>query len=159
MNPQEIAETFQLRPATELDKPFVYNSWLRSYEDSDVARSLKNPDLKPFASLLPTEVNRQHPSLYWGLQRMRIDDILKSSECLVIAYKEDPSVTAGFVVGKSGEPTRLDYVFVKPEFRGAGLATWALKSVYIGKHSNVIYTHITRTFKTVSPYWEYKPIV
>lgn len=94
---------FQVRQARESDLAFIYNTWLDSYVESRLARTLK-------------------PTIYRDRQRRLINNILSrpTVHALVASPPGDDLTVLAWAVVEA--PDVAHYVFTKRTFRRFGLA-------------------------------------
>jgi GNAT superfamily N-acetyltransferase len=84
------------------DRAFIYSSWLRSYRDSEFARSLST-------------------DIYFHGHRQVLERILDRATTIVACDPEDPDHIYGWLCHEMGYPPILHYVYVKHPYRGMGL--------------------------------------
>ena len=70
----------RLRTLTEEDKPFIFNSWLKSYRFSHFGEKITN-------------------TIYFEDHHKIIENILKKAKVVVACNEEDPSQDYGYIVG------------------------------------------------------------
>lgn len=126
----KISETpWCIRPASALDIPFIYSSWLKSFKhDSALGKSMRS-------------------SVYFEQYRSVIDLLLEDSQTFVAHLPDEPNVIIGYIVFESYEmnPTAaIHYAFVKESFRRMGILTSLLNCIDSSK--SLQYTHKTNTF-------------
>lgn len=116
------APPVEVRAANLGDRAYVIETWLQSYRDS------------VFASRLPHDV-------YWsrfghvGL----VEDTLERVPVTVLCMPDEPAFIYGWACAGGG---RLEYVFVRHDFRRLGFGTELLRSLDIGRRARV--SHVTR---------------
>jgi GNAT superfamily N-acetyltransferase len=122
---------FDIRPGEPEDHAFIYATWLRSYRDSNAARSLVDD-----------------PRFYYEYHHAIIEAILSRGSVTVAVAIGDPKTILGYAVH---EPRTLHYVYVKHGFRRMGIAK-ALLSFPIET-----YTHRSKmaAVLTVPRTWHY----
>lgn len=107
---------------TESD--FVYSTWIKSYRSSGAVRGIPTP-------------------LYNRGQRARIARILKNHDTLVtvVAPQEEPELILGYLV--QGQPNILHYIYVKKNYRNAGIARILLEpyASLLEDKQPLFYTH------------------
>lgn len=141
----KISETpWRIRPASALDIPFIYSSWLKSFKhDSALGKSMRS-------------------SIYFEQYREVIDQILEDSQTFVAHLPDEPNVIIGYIVFESyaSIPTAtIHYAFVKESFRRIGVFTSLLKLIDYSKPWQ--YTHKTNTLIKVlgsDTDWIYNPL-
>lgn len=96
-----------LRPATEVDLPFIVSTWLESYIRSPATRRIPK-------------------AVFLGYHRQVIDRILAQHGAMVACDPGDPDVLYGWRV--LGGPALLHYCYVKETRRNQGVARALLGS-------------------------------
>lgn len=101
----------RVRPATDQDISFIFNSWLKSFRDSGVlSRSVPN-------------------TIYFQNHHKILQKILKRSQANIACNPQDPSQIYGYIVGEYIEGIFiLHYVYVKHSFRKMGIGKELLNS-------------------------------
>jgi ribosomal protein S18 acetylase RimI-like enzyme len=119
-------ENCRLRPLTEEDHPFLYNSWLKSYRFSLFAERITN-------------------TIYFEDHHKLIEKIINNSKTLIACNPSDPSQLYGYIVAGEEEGVLVvHFLYVKHTFRNMGIGKTLLDAV--GHSSDVasVYTHHTR---------------
>lgn len=99
------------RPAVESDIGFILRTWLDSYRDS------------PFVKQLPIEVYEQ-------VQKEAIMQLISSNQVLIACVPEDHDILIGFICyNNTNAPTTVHYVYVKFNYRNAGVAQMLLNNI------------------------------
>lgn len=114
---------FDIRPLLSADVPFVYNSWLKSYRDSPMVKSIPN-------------------TIYYAEHHKVIENLLKQTNCLaaVACNPEDANQIYGYIVGEMIEKALcVHWVYCKHPFRGNGIAKALFQ--WIGESTANTYTH------------------
>lgn len=118
---------FTIRPLSKEDVPFIYNSWLKSYRDSPMVKSIPN-------------------TIYYAEHHKVIENLLRQPGCLagVACNPEDANQIYGYVVGETlpGIPDPclcIHWVYCKHPFRGNGIAKALFQ--WIGQAKSNVYTH------------------
>lgn len=119
VSPVSPKAEFTLRPATDADLPFVFDSWRRSYGDAEFARS---PDL----------------ATYIRTQRAVIEQALGTSRVTVAHDQEDERHILGWVCYR---PSVVHYLFVKKPVRGWGIGTALLTHAWPDASGALFTTH------------------
>lgn len=122
------------RPMEESDKPFVFSSWLRSYQQSrDVC-----------GVIAPVYYKEQH----YIIERL----LLRPIDVVVLASEEDPATVIGWMASSQ---TWLHYLYIKYPFRRMGLA----KSLVGDPERWSCYTHRTPVLNRLKlpPKWDFNP--
>lgn len=115
----------QIRSATESDVAFVFNSWLKSYRNSNSCKSISNP-------------------VYFDFQHKVIEKLLARCVVLVVCEATDPSQIYGYIVYESVEGIPiLHYAYVKHAFRGMGICSMLFAEAQLNKDTGGFYTHET----------------
>lgn len=94
----------RIRKATEADVNFIFNSWLKSYRDSALARSITD-------------------TIYFNEHHKVIEDILKTCEVLVACNNSNPGEIYGYCVFEQVDGFFVThFAYVKHTFRNLGIA-------------------------------------
>lgn len=118
-----------LRPANAEDVGFIFNSWLKSFRNSE------------YASEIPNEI-------YFSEHHKLIERLLQKYEVIVAANPEDPSQIYGFIcAGLTDGVFTLHYVYVKHTFRRMGIGAALLNAFEHDPEFAAIYTHKSRSAK------------
>ena len=116
----------RLRTLTEEDKPFIFNSWLKSYRFSHFGEKITN-------------------TIYFEDHHKIIENILKKAKVVVACNEEDPSQVYGYIVGGAEEGIFiLHFIYVKHTFRNMGIGKTLLDAMGHDKEKAAVYTHHTR---------------
>ncbi len=92
------------RPMVADDAAFIFDSWLKSYRDSEFAMRVRGP-------------------LYRAQQHDLIEKLLRRGHGVVAADAEEPWHIVGYVAGEAfGALTCIHYLYVKQNFRRKGIA-------------------------------------
>jgi hypothetical protein len=116
-----------LRPASALDLPFIYSTWLRNYRHSSTG----------FAQAIDKEIYYEFHHLVIG----RIID--RGASLLVASDKVDASVIYGYLVWERlPNQDVVQYAYVKKAFRGLGICTDLIREAGL-RTTALLYTHQT----------------
>ena len=119
-------ENCRLRPLTEEDYPFLYNSWLKSYRFSPFAERITN-------------------TIYFEDHHKLIEKIIDNSKTLIACNPSDPSQLYGYIVAGEEEGVLVvHFVYVKHTFRNMGIGKTLLDAMGHDKEKAGVYTHHTR---------------
>lgn len=119
-----------LRPPTESDTNFIFNSWLKSYRSSAFAKDQCN-------------------TVFFDNYKRVIATIIDRSLISILCSPDDPNHLYGYIVYEDlpGQNLLVHYVYVKHTYRKSGLAKELIKSAR--KNSNPILTsHNTNVCKS-----------
>ena len=115
----------RIRDATETDVNFIFNSWLKSYRDSEFAKHIAN-------------------EIYFAEHHKLVERLLKTNNVSVACDQSDPDHIYGFIcAGHTDGIFTVHYLYVKHTFRRFGIATALLDNLGHNKSSIGIYTHHT----------------
>jgi hypothetical protein len=117
----------EIRHLQELDLPFIFSSWLRSYkEESAFAKRIKNEVF-----------------YFWHHRIIEVTLAKPSVRVLVASDKDEPTVIYGYIVTEviNSEPKIIHYCFVKEHFRQMGIAKLLFKES--GIQGNFFISHFT----------------
>jgi len=101
-----------------IDEDFLYTTFMKGFRNSSFARSI------------PTKI-------YEFGQRQRINNIIehRETEVVIATDPSTPEVIYGYAI--KANPSLLHWIYVKPAFRGQGIARKLLE----GLGEAVMYTH------------------
>jgi GNAT superfamily N-acetyltransferase len=135
LEPPEAAVIF--RPANEDDRPFILNSWVRSYEETWLTNptGMTTDELRVFSGLRGDSAARAAKAFYERHQRRRAMSLLECSTCNVACIEDHPEDIVGWCCQDEPE---IHYVYVKAPFRGYGIGTALLPTF-----ARPVYTHMT----------------
>lgn len=123
---KDLKNQVRLRPATEVDVPFVFNSWLRCYRHSQNTRGCDNP-------------------VYFAQHHKVLEGLCKQAEIIIACNAEDISQIYGYVAHESVEDVPvIHFIYVKEIYRKFGVAKILLEALSVNKETPLFYTH--RTF-------------
>ena len=129
-----MAELFTIRDAQPDDVPFIFNSWLKSYRDSPMVKSIPN-------------------TIYYDEHHRVIERILQAptTKAFVACNPEDANQIYGYVIAdeKSDQTsgpyaTTYHWLYCKHPFRGNGIAKALFQKVQdrpVQPGHQTFYTH------------------
>ena len=116
----------RLRPATQEDVPFIFNSWLRSYKYSRWTKNITS-------------------QIYYSEHHKLIEKLLKNFSTIIACNDNDPSQIYGFISAGYVEGIFcMHYIYVKRTFRNLGIARTLLNSFEHDATTAGVFTHDTR---------------
>jgi hypothetical protein len=122
---EKINGPVRIRPATEADVSFIFDSWLRSYRGSKATWGIKNP-------------------VYYGSQHKLIEGLLRRCTVLVACNNADSGQLYSYVVTETVEGCLVvHYAYTKEAYRMLGLVGTMLKQIGFAKNKPTFYTHRT----------------
>lgn len=122
---QNPSELIRLRPATETDVPFIFNSWLKNYRHSINTRGCENP-------------------VYFAQHHKVLEGLCKRAEIWIACNPEDISQIYGYVAAEKIENlVVLHMTYVKETYRKLGIGKTLLKQVGVDYTQPMLYTHKT----------------
>jgi hypothetical protein len=128
----------RLRPATESDVPFIFNSWLRCYRHSLNTRGCENP-------------------VFFAQHHKVLEGICKQAEVIIACNVEDISQIYGYIAHEKTEDVSvIHFIYVKEIYRKFGLSNILLEAIGVTKDTPFFYTH--RTFVSESLEKKFKMI-
>lgn len=99
---------FQLRTVQPSDIPFLFNSWLKSYRDSPMVKSIPN-------------------TTYYNAHHTIIERLLKSPGAIayIACNPEDPDQIYAYIVGEYWQDvaTVIHWIYCKHPFRSNGIGS------------------------------------
>jgi GNAT superfamily N-acetyltransferase len=117
---------FVLRNMTENDKPFIYNSFLKSFKENSDSTWVSN-------------------GLYYRGQTEVVDFLLSSCNVLIACFPEDPEEILAYTLYQVEKDVLvLHYIYTRRSFQKTGIAREIINSIIPA--SIIIATHITYQF-------------
>lgn len=107
---------FTVRPACTDDVGLILNSWLKSYRQSEAARTVTN-------------------EIYYSEnigEKARIVSLMRKGQTLVACDPTEQDIVFGWVCADAVIPPVVHYVYVKSPYRRRGLARKLLKAAGVG---------------------------
>ena len=124
--------SIRIRPATEEDIPFIFNSWLKSYRNSFFARDVP-------------------PPVYFTEHHKVLEDIVKTNTVLVACNPDESNQIYGYMVaGTVDNVFVLQYAYVKHPYRSLGVGKLLLKAFNHEKGTAGFHTHSTRAGRDIA---------
>lgn len=121
--PNPLKSQVLIRDANEADVPFIFNSWLKSYRNASLCRSITNP-------------------VYFAFQHQLIEALLKHNYVKVVCTAADSNQLLGYIVYGEQEGIKIvHYAYIKHAFRNMGMCRMMLQSA--GIVNGGFYTHET----------------
>jgi len=124
MNSPEVLETtVTIRRPNPNDTSFIFNSWLKSFRNSDWARPM-------------------HNNVYFTAHHALVTDLLNHSDTFIACSKKNPSEIFGYAVGQRIDGVfTLHYIYVKHTYRQLGIGSLLMSC--FGRAGNELgcYTH------------------
>lgn len=121
-----LSGQIRLRPATESDVPFIFNSWLRCNRHSTNTRGCENP-------------------VYFAQHHKLIEGLCKKAEIFIACNEQDVSQIYGYICYERVEGLLVvHWIYTKESFRKLGIAKMMADKAGFKADEAVLYTH--RTF-------------
>ncbi len=117
----------KIRAPEESDKNFIFNSWLKSYRNSQAAKHVNNP-------------------IYYTVQAALITKLLSLYPTLVACDPESPNVIWGWI-NADATTNSVNYIYVKHPFRRVGVAKALAAAANIDVTLPINATHLTHAIK------------
>lgn len=115
-----------IRPATEADISFLFNSWLKSYKASPAVKSVPG-------------------AVYFDAQHKVLEQIFKRSQVLVACAPTDHNQIFGYCCTEIVDGVNiLHYAYTKEAFRRMGLQALLLEEAKLT--DSYFYSHYTKLF-------------
>lgn len=115
----------KLRPATEADAPFIFNSWLKCYRHSKAALQIQN-------------------EIYFQGQHRLIEGLVHRARFIIACNPADETQIYGYSCGETIEDvTCVHFIYVKEPYRKLGLACTLLAALGHVPGTPYLYTHKT----------------
>lgn len=122
---EKLKGPVRIRPATESDVSFIFDSWLRSYRGSKSTWGIRNP-------------------VYYGSQHRLIEGLVRRCQVLVACNHEDASQLYGYVVAEHIDGCLVvHFAYTKEAYRMLGIAAALLEQYKFNKSKPTFYTHRT----------------
>lgn len=133
-----------IRKAIDVDVPFIFNSWLRSYKESYFAKGIAG-------------------SIYYTEHHKLIEQLLKSCTVYIACDNSDSSSIFGYICAEEIDGIFVThFIYVKETYRKLGVATMLVKhfGVTPGEKAS-IYTHKTKIGHSIAEkkHFIYSPYV
>ncbi len=123
----------RLRTATQEDVSFIFNSWLKSYRQSNFARSIAN-------------------EVYFNEHHKVIEDLVRTNKVTVACSESDSNQLYGYIVAGTHEGFFvLHYIYVKHSFRAMGIGSMLLNSFEHDPSVASVCTHWNRVCDKLGP--------
>ena len=123
----------RIRPATQDDIGFIFNSWLKSYRNSHFAKFITN-------------------TVYYENHHKVIEQLVKDNEVKVACNENDPNQLYGYIcAGRLDGFFVCHYIYVKHSFRAMGIGKSLLNSFNHDADTASIYTAHTRICDRLAP--------
>lgn len=131
----QAVPALRIRPATEEDVNFIFNSWLKSYRDSFFGKNISK-------------------TIYFASHHKILEKLLKNCSVLVAVDANNPGDIVGYCVTEDVAGFQvIHFVYVKHIFRMLGIAKALLNAAKIDMTKASIYTHHTKScYKVVVRY-------
>lgn len=124
MSNEALKSQIRLRPATESDVAFIFNSWLRCFRYSSFA-SMSNP-------------------VYFQAHHKVIEAILKRSQVIVACDDKDVSHIFSYGVAEQIDGQLVvHFIYTKDKYRKLGIGLTVLEALGYKPGSTYLYTHKT----------------
>lgn len=121
-----------LRPANSEDIGFLFNSWLKSFRNSDFAKKIAN-------------------EIYYSEHHKIIEKLFAHYDVVVACNENDLAQIYGFMcAGDTENILTIHYIYVKHTFRRMGIAKSLLKSIGHDPDKACIYTHYSYKYKSIA---------
>lgn len=119
---------FVLREMTDLDKSFIYNSFLISYKAHSMSKYISN-------------------FIYFEQQAKIITELFKISTTLIACFPEAPDEIMGYIIYEYLKSTPIvHWCYIKKNFRHNGMFRTFLETITNPDHTAIICTHIPDYF-------------
>jgi len=123
----DLKSQVRLRPATESDVDFIFNSWLKCYRYS------------------PNTVGAQNP-VYFAQHHKLIEGLCKRANITIACNAADIAQIYGYVCSEMiDELPVIHFLYVKQPFRKFGIAMQLAEVAGFKRESPVFFTHRTFT--------------
>lgn len=123
----------RFRAATQEDVGFIFNSWLKSYRNSNFSRFISN-------------------TIYFGEHHKLIEELVSQNKVIVACNTEDPNQLFGYICAGEVEGFFVcHYIYVKHTYRNMGLGKELLNQFNHDPAKAGLYTHHTRIADRLAP--------
>lgn len=119
------------RPPDVSDKSFIFNSWLKSFRNSPLAKPLCN-------------------EVYFSNHKLIVENILKRSKIVIACSDEDPMQIFGYTIYEElpGGIIIMHYIYTKYTYRKLGIAQ-QLYDIVVKNDDPILYSHHTQVVDKV----------
>lgn len=116
----------RIRAATEEDVSFIFNSWLKSYRDSQFAKQITN-------------------TIYFAQQHKLIEKLLETCQVFVACNSTNPGDLYGYICFEKVDSIYvLHYIYVKHTYRKLGIAKMLAYYTDFCEEMANMYTHASK---------------
>ena len=123
----------RFRAATQEDVGFIFNSWLKSFRNSNYARYISN-------------------TIYFTEHHKLIEKLITENKVIVACNQEDPNQLFGYICAGNVEGFFIcHYIYVKHTYRNMGLGKELLNQFNHDPATAGLYTHHTRIADRLAP--------
>lgn len=121
------------RAATQEDVGFIFNSWLKSYRNSNFARFISN-------------------TIYYTEQHKIIETLISENKVIVACNEQDSNQLYGYICAGTVEGFLVcHYIYVKHTYRNMGIGKSLLSQMSHDPSNAALYTHHTRVADRLAP--------
>lgn len=125
-----VKDQVRLRPATDTDVPFIFNSWLKCYRHSPNTKGCENP-------------------VYFAQHHKVLEGLCKRAAITIACNQNDISQIYGYICNERIENILcIHFLYVKEIYRKFGIAKILAESAGFKADTPSFYTH--RTFVSES---------
>lgn len=129
--PTSLQGQIRLRPATEADVPFIFNSWLKCYRHSNNTRGCENP-------------------VYFAQHHILLEGLCKRARIMIACNENDIAQIYGYVCSETVEDVLvIHFLYVKEMYRKFGVAAILAADAGFKREAPVFYTHRTFSSETL----------
>lgn len=116
----------RIRPATEADTAFIFNSWLKCCKHGPTGKLIQS-------------------SVFYAGQHQVIEGLLKTTHCFIACNHNDVSQIFGYAVAERVEDVFVVHmVYVKEPYRRLGIASALLEALGLKEKEVFFFTHKTQ---------------
>lgn len=121
------------RAALQQDVNFIFNSWLKSYRNSNFSRFISN-------------------TIYYAEQHKIIEDLVAANKVIIACDATDSTQLYGYICAGEVEGFIVcHYVYVKHTYRNMGIGKELLKQANHDPAKAGLYTHHTKIADRLAP--------
>lgn len=121
----DLKSEVRLRPATDEDVPFLFNSWLRCYRHSAQTRGIENP-------------------VYFAQHHLLLEGLCKRATITIACNPSDIAQIYGYIAYEEIEGLLvIHFIYMKELYRKLGIGSILAESAGFKKEAPVLFTHRT----------------